>query len=97
MKMNLQASNQCEGFLWAGYKFVGDNIDKSIKPRFQRYENKGQSLHYFHAYAVRDRVDLAKFSDKPPPTPSSLDSSSFLPSASYLSDVKDELVVLVSR
>ena len=22
--------------MWFGYKFVGDNIDKNVKPRFQR-------------------------------------------------------------
>ena len=93
----MQATNLCEGFAWAGYKFVGDNIDKNIKPRFQRYENRGQSLHYFHGYAVRDRVDLASLSDKPPPTPTSLDPSSFLPSASELSGLKDELTILISR
>ena len=32
---------------WVGYVFVGDNIDKNVKPRFQRYENKGQSLYTF--------------------------------------------------
>lgn len=92
----MQAANPGEGFAWAGYKFVGDNIDKNIKPRFQRYENKGQSLHYFHGYAVRDRVDLATFSDKTPPTPTSVDTSCFLPSASELSGLKDELTILIS-
>ena len=43
---------------WYGFMFVGDNIDKNVNPRFQRCENRGQSLHYFHGYALRDRVDL---------------------------------------
>ena len=82
--------------MWAGYKFVGDNIDKNVKPRFQRYENRGQSLHHFHGYAVRDRLDLSKFSDTSP-TPISPDPSCFLPSASDLSVLKDEFIILISR
>lgn len=39
--------------MWFGYKFMGDNIDKNIKPRFQRQEcQAGQSLHYFHCYML---------------------------------------------
>lgn len=83
--------------MWFGYKFVGDNIDKNIKPRFQRQEcHTGQSLHYFHGYAVRDRVDLSSYSDAVPayvkPDPAVL-----LPSSNELSMLKDELIVLVSR
>lgn len=26
---------------WFGYKFVGDNIDKNVKPSFQRAEQRG--------------------------------------------------------
>ena len=44
--------------MWFGYKFVGDNIDKNVKPSLQRQELRRQSLHYFHGCAVRDRVDL---------------------------------------
>ena len=46
-----------------GYKLVGDNIDIGVKTRYmrlERYENK--SLHYFHCYAVQNRID---HSDKP--------------------------------
>ena len=52
---------------WYGFMFVGDNIDKNVNPRFQRCENRGQSLHYFHGYALRDRVDLSTLSDVAPP------------------------------
>ena len=38
--------------MWFGYKFVGDNIDKSVKPSLQRHKLRGQSLHYIHGYAV---------------------------------------------
>ena len=83
--------------MWFGYKFVGDNIDKNVKPRFQRQSgHTGQSLHYFHGYGVRDRVDLSSYSDAVPayikPDPAVL-----LPSSYDLSILKDEQVVLMSR
>ena len=82
--------------MWSGYKFVGDNIDKNVRPRFQRQEARGQSFHHFHGYAVRDRVDLSKLSDKPPahttPEPSIL-----LPSQTDLNCLKEELTILIAR
>ena len=49
-----------------GYKFVGDNVDKNIKPSYQRHEIRGQSLHHFQGYAVRDRLDLSHLSNQRP-------------------------------
>ncbi len=40
------------------FKIVGDNIDKNVKPRDMRSDYQTRSLHYFHAYAVRDRLNL---------------------------------------
>lgn len=81
---------------WFGYKFVGDNIDKNLKPSFQRAEQRGLSLHQFHGYAVRDRINFSKLSDEPPahvdPDPLIL-----MPSSDHLSAFKDELNVLISR
>ena len=34
------------------YTIVGDNIDKTVKPRYMRAESQGNnSLHYFHFFA----------------------------------------------
>lgn len=49
-----------------GYKVVGDNIDKNVKPRYARQENKTLSMHYYHSYAVRDRIDISSISDEVP-------------------------------
>ena len=54
---------------WYGFMFVGDNIDKNVNPRFQHCENRGQSLQYFHGYALLDRVDLSTLPDVAPPFP----------------------------
>ena len=37
-----------------------DNIDKNVETRSD-YQTR--SLHYFHTYAVRDRVDMSEFSN----------------------------------
>ena len=81
---------------WTGYKFVGDNIDKNVKPSFQRNELRGMSLHHFHGFAVRDRVNLSGLSDERPPyaTP---DASLLLPTSDDISSLKDEFDVLISR
>ena len=38
------------------YKIIGDNLDKNVKPsaRDMRSDHQTRSLHYYHAYAVRD-------------------------------------------
>ncbi len=41
------------------FKIVGDNIDKTIRPREMRSDHQTRSLHYFHSYAVRDRIDIS--------------------------------------
>ena len=57
---------------------------------------KGYDFHHFHAYAVRDRVDMSDLSDVPPvfesPTPATI-----LPSIDDLKTMKKELSILASR
>lgn len=43
---------------WFGFRLVGDNVDKNVRPTFQRIERIMQSLHHFNVYIVQDRVDL---------------------------------------
>lgn len=31
------------------YRICGDNLDKTVKPRFMHSDKKNRSLHYFHA------------------------------------------------
>ena len=56
---NVQQSNP----IWKGYKLVGDNLDKNVRPSFQRYDKKTNSLHYFHYYAVLDHINLFSLSE----------------------------------
>ncbi len=52
-----------------GYKLVGDNIDKNVYARYMRIiKHQNRSLHFFHALAILDRVDISKLSDMLAPT-----------------------------
>ena len=47
---------------WFGFWLVGDNVDKTIKPRDMRLNSQTTSLHYFHTYAVKDRISFKHLS-----------------------------------
>ena len=50
---------------WYGFKLVGDNIDKNVRPRHQTLQRQTQSFHYFNSYAIKDQLDLSVMSDNP--------------------------------
>ena len=78
------------------YKFVIDNVDKNIKPSFQRSEIKGRSYHHLHGYSVQDRIDTSGLSDRVPPFRKA-DASVMLPAQSEINVLKDEMTVLIAR
>ena len=80
------------------FKIVGDNIDKDVKPRDMRVDYSTRSLHYFHAFAVQDRLDLTGYSDKPRhPDMSSIELESLLPSPADEEALRSNMSVLVAR
>lgn len=50
----------------SGFTIVGDNIDKNFRPSYQRQDRQTKLLHYFHAYAAKNRVDVSSLSDTRP-------------------------------
>ena len=80
---------------WTGFKLIGDNIDKNIHGSFQRLNFTTKSLHYFHSYAVLDRVDFSALSDEPPK--GDVDFNTILPTANDVLKLKDNFAVLISR
>ena len=40
------------------YSLMGDNLDTNVKPRYKRTDHLGESLHYFHCLAIKDRISL---------------------------------------
>lgn len=78
--------------VWSGFKIVGDNFDKNFRRTFQRIT---QSHHYFHMYAVKDRVDLSNISDLP--RDGVIDVSLLLPQSSDHDEMLKNFTTLISR
>lgn len=99
--MHETQSNTANEKTWRGYKIVGDNLDKDVKPRYKRIDKQTNSLHFFHYYAVRDRVNLQGISDYPNPhlyTPiSELPLEDLLPSSLDHEALSSNFSILVSR
>ena len=84
-----------ESSQWSGFKIVVDNVDKNVRPSLQRLTHQTKSLHHFHSYAVKDRVNLSSALDASKSC--LLDLSSFVMSSQDLNWFKDTCQVLVSR
>ena len=84
---------------WCGFKICGDNIDKGVHCRHMRFDKQTQSLHSFHSYAVRDRVDCSNLADDPlSTTPTVRDViSRVLPTDEDDAIIHDEFAILVAR
>ena len=80
---------------WKGFKVVGDNLDKNIKPSFKRFANKTNSLHYFHHYALLDRVDFSGYSEYIPND--SINLKKLLISRSDVAKLESDAIILFSR
>ena len=78
------------------FRIVGDNIDKNVKPRDMTSEHQTRSLHYFHAYAVRDRIDLSDYSSEPPvPDLGKMNFDALLPSDDDAVVLQTNMVTLI--
>ena len=83
---------------WFGFKIVGDNIDKNVRPRHQSLEVGTKSLHYFHAFAALDRINLSGFSEQRPSIdPIGFDLEKLLPSLDDICKLKRNFQVHVAR
>ncbi len=83
---------------WDGFRIVGDNIDKNVKPRDMQVDHQTQSLHYFNSFAVRDRIDFSELSDIPRQLdPYELNTTVFLPTDDDYRQIQDTMSCLISR
>jgi hypothetical protein len=80
---------------WMGYVIVGDNIDKNIRPSFQRMDHTTISLHHFTGFASKDRINMTECHHLP--GNSFLDVTSLLPSKDDIAHMEDEFSILISR
>lgn len=86
----------------AGFRLCGDNVDKCVKHRYMRSDASStvSSIHYFHSYSVKNRVNTVGLSDAPPNSPAQDNEKialSLLPSPSDDSTIKKNFVVHLSR
>ena len=80
----------------SSYKVVGDNIDKNIRASFQRIDHQTKSVHYFHTFAAKDRIDFSNLSELTPHD-IKINVSTLLPESTDLAIFLNELQVIVSR
>ena len=91
-----QQSSNVESHSEHDYKMTIDNVDKNVKPSFERHSLKGQSMHYVHGYAVKSRISRFGLSNKPM-SDCVPDPNVMLPSSLDITAVKDDCVILVAR
>lgn len=81
---------------WSGYKLVGDNIDKTVRPRFMRSDHQAISFNYFNTYAVKDRIDMSELSSHKSFIYAEVDVNDILPSADTDAILHSNLSILIS-
>ena len=89
-------SEEITGSQSKSYKDVGDNLDKNIRPSFQRIHHQTKSVHYFHTFAVKDRIDFSDLSESVPHNVK-ISLKNLLPGPADLTSLLDELQVIVAR
>ena len=84
---------------WTGFRIVGDNIDRSLRPRHQTLDSRTRSFHYFNSYAVLDRCNFSAFDDCNISlvSLSDFDVKSLLLSSSDLQQLHQNMAVIVWR
>jgi len=81
---------------WSGFKLVGDNIDKNFRRSFYRHNRQTISMHAFHMYAVKDRIDLSSLSDAPP-SGAKVDIAKLLICQADIDGLNKDVTTLLSR
>ena len=82
---------------WNGFKIVGDNLDKTVKPQYMRINPQTKSLNYFSCFDVKDRIDLSSLSSFSLVVNFDTPVEDMLPSCQDRFRVLNTLAVLVSR
>ena len=94
--MTVPMSTQSQIKELVGYCIPCDNLDQNVRPSYQRQDRTTNSLHYFHSYAVKNRIDISNYSDD---HPKSLDISpdKILPTQADLKDLLGDFEILIER
>lgn len=77
---------------------MGDNWDLEVKARYQTKSQNNKSLHYFHAYAVKDRVSAQGLDNTgPQKSIDEIEMQEFLPTPEVQEAIASDLVNIVPR
>lgn len=80
------------------FKLVGDNIDKTVRPREETSDYHNKSLHYFHTYAVRDRIYVSGLDDSPHlPDIEGIDTLTVLPTDDDRNVLKHNMSIIAGK
>lgn len=81
------------------FRIVADNVDFTVHARHQTKASQNKSLHWTHAFAVKNRVnpDSSLHYDKPQMQVTDLEMCNILPSETDQKEVCCDLVPLVYR
>lgn len=84
--------------VWNGFRLLGDNFDKRVKPRHQTMEQKNKEYHAFAYAGVKDRINLSAFLDShEPPVLSKEHIMTAIPDSQDCQKVEENFCILVSR
>ena len=79
-------------------RIVGDNWDLEVKARCQTKSQTNKSLHYFHAYAVKDRIiPKGLHNSKPQKSIDELEMQEILPTAEGQESIISDLAYIIPR
>ncbi len=83
----------------SGYRLCGDNIDKTIRSRYMRSNKRNTSLHYFHVYAVKNRVDTSSLPEYLPQRQMDVNrmAVSILPTRGDDAELRKNISTIISR
>ncbi len=79
------------------YRIIGDNLDFYIRVRDLRLDHQNKSIHWFHLYALLDRISCLHLSDTPQKSLSSISNDVFLLAAKELGEIRKSMGILISR
>ena len=80
------------------FKILGDNINKTIRPRQETSQNHTQSFHYFHSLGIKDRCDVSGLKDNPcQPDIASIDVDVLLPNEEDQMNYRENIAILMGR
>lgn len=91
----LTGSVNAESVSPCGFVIMGDNIDKNFRPSFQRDNRSTKSMHYFHAFASKTRINISNLSDSQPGV--TVSPENFLPNVDDYSKLLSDFEILISR